>query len=249
MYCHRFRARIPLAASTYCCCCARYPWYEYDTYLGALKCVRVSGIQWNGKCGQSCRRDSSTAQDEYNLAQHPSDPLWASEPAHNEIIALCAPSPMIALPLPTIFPLSPPLELEIFVDRSNRRSKNVCLRYLRRCGLFFFRKCSRRLFAESVLYVCCKLLPSHFHSSTVSSLGVPLASYTCFTSNNIMLQRTVPRAFSTATASLRGLPLDGNTINENVKSAKVRILAARAYSNNTASSLLKLPAWCLVLRR
>lgn len=36
-----------------------------------------------------------------------------------------------------------------------------------------------------------------------------------------MLQRTLPRTAAKAAASLRGLPLDGNTINANVKAAKV----------------------------
>nr|AIT69915.1 alanine transaminase [Undaria pinnatifida] len=41
-----------------------------------------------------------------------------------------------------------------------------------------------------------------------------------------MLRRTAPRAFSAAAGSLRGLPLDGTTINENVKSAKYAVRGA-----------------------
>lgn len=64
--------------------------------------------------------------------------------------------------------------------------------------------------------------------------------------HSMMLRRTAPRAFSAAAGSLRGLPLDGTTINENVKSAKVRICIIQQSIPFlfTRTRSLELPAYC-----
>lgn len=131
-----------------CCCRTTEPDTYEVLYLGALNCMRVSGIHLNGKHGWSCDRDSSsTAQGKNKLTQHPSDPPRASVLVHHEALASRDFVPVVtsswrkiaALPFAGLVSL--PLELEIYGDGYQKRSTKVyVLRRLSPYPLFLFVK-------------------------------------------------------------------------------------------------------------